>query len=193
MRSHCRVNTPPTLRRFYVLPFHRSKLQLLHGGVMKLTMWQGKYTGVDSKRCSAFCCCCFFSLFSPPPSPRPASLSRLDNLALISAQDRSVFVDLLTITDRSRPCGLNVSDRLSREVFRQNANKQVTVGLRLMSDNDLVYPELLYVQFSEPRSCDQSSAQKLSVRGTGARPALLPSEKHVNAQREQDYFPGSFY
>ena len=136
----------------------------------------------------------FLSVLSPPPpSPRPASLSRLDNLALISAQDRSVFVDLLMVTDRSRPCGLNVSDRLSREVFRQNANKQVTVGLRLMSDNDLVYPELLYVQFSEPRSCDQSSAQKLSVRGTGARPALLPSEKHVNAQREQDYFPGSFY
>ena len=90
---------------------------------MKLTMWQGKYTGVDSKLC------CFFS---------PATLSRLDNLDRISAQDRSVFVDLLTVTERSRRCGLNVSDRLSREVFRQNANKQVTVGLRLMLDNDLV-------------------------------------------------------
>lgn len=94
---------------------------------MKLTMRQGKYTGVDSKLCSVF----FF--FFPL-----ATLSRLDSLARISAQDRSVFVDLLTITDRSRRCGLNVSDRLSREVFRQNANKQVTVGLRLMLDNDLV-------------------------------------------------------
>ena len=68
----------------------------------------------------------------------PATLSRLDNLDRISAQDRSVFVDLLTVTERSRRCGLNASDRLSREVFRQNANKQVTVGLQLMLDNDLV-------------------------------------------------------